>query len=133
MRMLHLTVLLLLLGAPLVAQATDLPPGFQETIVIDGRLAPTAIRFGPNGEIFVVEKSGLIFYFDSFEDTTPTQVIDLRSSVHAYWDRGLLGLAVHPNFPTSPYIYVLYAHDTWPPGDPRFGAGRDTVDTVEPI
>ena len=112
---------LLCLGAPLAAHATELPPGFQETIVIDGRLAPTAIRFGPHGEIFVVEKSGLIFYFDSFEDPTPTQVVDLRSSVHAYWDRGLLGLAVHPDFPTSPYLYVLYAHDTWPPGDPRFG------------
>jgi glucose/arabinose dehydrogenase/PKD repeat protein len=31
--------------------------------------------------------------------------------VDDYWDRGLLGLALPPNFPTDPYVYVLYAYD----------------------
>jgi len=114
-------LILLLLCAAAVAHAATLPPGFQETIVIQGRTNPTAIRFGPAGQIFVAEKSGLVFFFDSFDDPTPTQVVDLRASVHNFWDRGLLGLAVHPNFPATPYLYVLYAHDTWPPGDARFG------------
>ena len=33
-----------------------------------------------------------------------------------YWDRGLLGLAVDPNWPASPYIYVLYTYDAIPGG-----------------
>ena len=30
------------------------------------------------------------------------------TNVHNFWDRGLLGMALHPNFPTTPYVYVLY-------------------------
>ena len=33
----------------------------------------------------------------------------------------MLGLAVHPSFPTVPYVYVLYTHD--PPGLPKDDAG----------
>ena len=39
-----------------------------------------------------------------------------------FWDRGLLGLALHPNFPTTPYVYVLYTHDAAIGGTaPRWG------------
>ena len=31
------------------------------------------------------------------------------------WDRGLLGIALDPQFPTRPYVYVLYTYDA-PPG-----------------
>ena len=34
-----------------------------------------------------------------------------RTRVHDFWDRGLLGLALDPNFATRPYVYVLYAYD----------------------
>ncbi|HEX2771958.1 MAG TPA: PQQ-dependent sugar dehydrogenase, partial [Micromonosporaceae bacterium] len=40
---------------------------------------------------------------------------DLSTKVHNQWDRGLLGLALAPNFPASPYVYVLYTYDA-PPG-----------------
>ena len=36
---------------------------------------------------------------------------DLRTQVHNFWDRGLLGLALDPDFPDDPYVYVLYTHD----------------------
>ena len=28
-----------------------------------------------------------------------------------FWDRGLLGMALAPNFPADPYVYVLYTYD----------------------
>ena len=31
--------------------------------------------------------------------------------MHNFWDRGLLGLELHPNFPSMPYVYVLYTLD----------------------
>jgi glucose/arabinose dehydrogenase/PKD repeat protein len=70
-----------------------------------------AIRFSPDGRVFVAEKSGLLKVFDSLSDTTPTTVADLRTNVHDFWDRGMLGLALHPDFPTTPYVYVLYTYD----------------------
>jgi len=48
--------------------------------------------------------------FDSISDPTPDVFADLSADVHNFWDRGLLGLAIHPNFPTQPYVYVLYTY-----------------------
>ena len=36
---------------------------------------------------------------------------DLRTNVHDYWDRGLLGIALDPSFPTKNVIYALYTYD----------------------
>lgn len=92
------------------AQAATLPTGFQEQIVFSGLTQPTNIEFAPDGRVFVAEKGGAIKIFDNLADTTPTVFTDLSALVHNQWDRGLLGLALPPNFPTSPYVYVLYAY-----------------------
>ena len=60
--------------------------------------------------------------FDDLADTSPTLFANLSTNVHNFWDRGLLGLALHPNFPTTPYVYVLYTHDAAIGGTaPRWG------------
>ncbi|MGH0034220.1 MAG: DUF2341 domain-containing protein [Myxococcota bacterium] len=110
------------------ASAATLPEGFQETAVISGLTRPTAVRFLPDGSLFLAEKSGLVFHYDGVDDTSPVQVVDLSDAVHNFWDRGLLGLAPEPGIDLSPgntaNIYVLYAHDTWPVGHPDFGTPR---------
>jgi glucose/arabinose dehydrogenase len=97
------------------AAAVVLPSGFQEQIVFSGLTQPTNLEFAPDGRIFVAEKGGKIKVFDDLADTTPTLFADLSTNVHNQWDRGLLGLALPPNFPTNPYVYVLYTYDA-PPG-----------------
>src|SRR5829696_9359576 len=60
--------------------------------------------------------------FDNLSDTTPTTFADLRTNVYNFWDRGLLGLALDPQFPTRPYVYVLYTYDAPIGGTaPRWG------------
>ena len=89
-----------LLGAILSpVQAATLPAGFSESIGLTG---PTAIRFSPDVRVFVTEKSGLIKVFANLSATTPTIFHDLRTNVHNFLDRGLMGLELHPNFPTVP-------------------------------
>ena len=83
------------------ADAATLPPGFQESIVFSGLTNPTVVRFSPDGRVFVAEKSGLIKVFDNLTDPTPTVFADLSTQVHNFWDRGLLGLALDPSFPTN--------------------------------
>lgn len=97
------------------AVAGTVPTGFMEQIVFSGLRQPTNVEFSPDGRIFVAEKSGLIKAFDDFADSEPTIVADLRANVHDMWDRGMLGMALHPQFPEQPWIYVLYAYDA-PPG-----------------
>jgi glucose/arabinose dehydrogenase len=112
-------VLLLALLSPFKANAVaTLPAGFQESVVFSGLSAPTNVEFSNDGRIFVAEKSGLIKVFDNLSDTTPTTFADLRTKVYNYSDRGLLGLALDPNFPTNPYVYVLYTHDALIGGTP---------------
>jgi glucose/arabinose dehydrogenase len=105
-------------SAPAVAAAV--PTGFADNLVFGGLTFPTAIAFAPGGKIFVGEKSGIVKVFDSTSDTTPAQVVDLRSRVQDFWDRGLLGLAVDPGFGSAGrnFIYVLYTHDFNPEGSP---------------
>src|SRR5215218_10853960 len=111
------------------AQAT-LPSGFYEEVVVSGLNEPTNVEFSKDGRIFVAEKSGLIKVFDDLNDKTPTIFADLRTQVHNFWDRGLLGLALDPNFPATPYVYVLYTYD----GDvgqnnaPKYGTPGGTTD-----
>jgi glucose/arabinose dehydrogenase len=93
------------------AQGATLPPGFQESIAISGLNEPTVVRFAADGRIFVAEKRGVVKVFDSLTDTTSTVFADLNVNVYNFWDRGLLGMALAPNFPTDPYVYVLYTYD----------------------
>lgn len=119
-----------------------LPSGFQDTALPFEGLAPgqgieepTAFRFAPDGKVFVAEKSGKILVYDSLADHAPTLFADLRSEVYNANDRGLLGLALDPQFsPAHPYVYVLYAYDA-PPGQeaPFWGtAGEDGDPCPEP-
>jgi glucose/arabinose dehydrogenase/PKD repeat protein len=105
-------------GAALVMQtepgpagASTLPSGFRDSVVLSGLTNPTVLQFAPDGRIFVGQKNGVIKVFQSLTDTNPVTVADLSGEVDDYWDRGLLGLAIPPNFPASPYVYVLYTYD----------------------
>jgi glucose/arabinose dehydrogenase len=100
--------------APTASAAAQLLPGFAEQVVFDNLNVPTNIEFAPDGRVFVAEKAGIIKVFDNVNDTTPTVVADLSNVVHNVHDRGLLGLAIHPEFPVQPYIYVLYTYDAPP-------------------
>jgi glucose/arabinose dehydrogenase len=133
-RFLVLTMLSAILGSIVVVstaaeQASALPAGFAEVTAFSGLTQPTVVRFSNDGRVFVAEKSGLIKVFDSLSDTTPTIFADLRTNVHNFWDRGLLGMALHPNFPTTPSVYVLYTYDAEIGGTaPRWGTPGATSD-----
>ncbi|MEV4254931.1 PQQ-dependent sugar dehydrogenase [Spirillospora sp. NPDC049652] len=108
-------VLAVVLGVALLTGASArgavpaaLPDGFRQQTVLTGLTNPTAVRFAPDGRVFVAEKSGIVKMFQSLTDTNPVVYADLREQVFNGWDRGLLGLALHPNFPVDPRVYVLY-------------------------
>jgi glucose/arabinose dehydrogenase len=105
-------------------------PAFTETTVFSGLVEPTAVQFSPDGRVFVAEKSGLIKVFASLSATTPTVFADLRTQTHNFWDRGLLGLALDPQFTTGrPYVYALYAFDADVGGTaPKYGVAGGVSD-----
>jgi glucose/arabinose dehydrogenase/PKD repeat protein len=121
-RWLIITTATVLAGALLVhtgpAGASTLPTGFRDSVVLSGLTNPTVVQFAPDGRIFVGQKNGVIKVFQSLTDTSPVTFADLSGRVHDFWDRGLLGLALPPNFPADPYVYVLYAYDAAIGGTP---------------
>ena len=103
-----------------VHAAPTFPVGFVSETVISGLTGPTTIAFAPDGRIFIAQKDGRVRVFENGA-LLPTDFINISSQVNNYWDRGLLGLAIHPDFPNTPYVYLLYTYD--PPGTTDNGTG----------
>jgi glucose/arabinose dehydrogenase len=102
--------------------AGTVPANFQETVAFSGFNLPTSLAFAPDGRVFVAEKSGAIKVFDGLDDNSPIVLTNLATETYNYWDRGLLGMALDPQFPQRPYIYVLYTLDAGPgESPPRWG------------
>jgi uncharacterized repeat protein (TIGR01451 family) len=100
--------------------ASALPSGFQETTLpFTGLTNPAAIEFAADGRVFVAEKGGRIKVFNNLSDSSPDLFANLSANVHDFWDRGMLGFALDPDFTTgSPYVYVLYTYDAPIGGSP---------------
>ena len=108
---------------PLTAAAA-LPPGFTETVAFSGLTNPTAVRFAPDGRVFVAEKGGLIKVFD--EPLGP-DADGVRRPQHARCTTsGTAGCSASRSTrasPPGPYVYVLYAYDKAPELEPARRAG----------
>jgi glucose/arabinose dehydrogenase len=127
MAVLTLAVTALMVVAQPTAKGSTLPSGFSDTVALSGLTNPVAVRFASDGRVFVAQKNGMIKVFSSLTDTAPVTFADLSAKVHDFWDRGLLGMALDPGFPTRPYVYVLYAYDAPIGGSPpTWGDGCPT-------
>lgn len=109
-----------------------LPPGFQDEVAIANIQQPTSFRFAPDGRVFVASKPGLIWVYENLQDTTPELFADLRTQVYDTGDRGLLSIALDPEFESGrPYVYALYTYDHIlgdPNPAPKWGSPAHTGD-----
>jgi glucose/arabinose dehydrogenase len=130
-----------LVGAHQPLDAPTLPTGFADVKVIGNISEATAVAFAPDGTAFVALKTGIIKSFDyngatgQFEgNATSTDFADLSENVDNYWDRGLTGIALDPQFGTAghDYVYVSYTYNRDPrdnpPVVPRWGTPGQQYD-----
>lgn len=97
-------------SSPDVDDPPVLPPGFVQVPVVSGLDFPTSFVILPNGRILIAEKHGVVqVYQDGALLTTP--MLDISAQVNNYWDRGMMALAVDPDFDTNNYIYVYYTYE----------------------
>lgn len=119
-----LVLLAFLVGPSESASAADVPTGFRDDVVFAGLEEPTSVRFADDGRVFVAEKPGRVLVYEDLGDSAPTVFADLRTQVYDRNDKGLLGLALDPDFPAQPYVYLLYTYDHIlgdPGGAPKWG------------
>jgi glucose/arabinose dehydrogenase len=58
---------------------------------------------------FAVEQDGVIRVFANDQSAAASTVfLDISARVTSGGERGLLGMAFHPNFPATPYVFVSY-------------------------
>ena len=87
-----------------------LPPGFYVETVVDGLNLPTAFDIARDGRIFIAEKSGRVRVVENGV-LLEEPFIDLSHEVNDDQTRGMMGLALHPNFPRTPFVYLSYVYE----------------------
>lgn len=95
--------------APLPASKYDVT----ETTVIKGLDGPLDLEFSPVNEklAYIAEKAGYIKVYNINTGQFVSTFLDISEKVNSYQDRGLMDIALDPNFAENPYIYAFYVVD----------------------
>lgn len=108
-----LTLLLLcsltMLGMAQTPAPSVVDPDLVVRTVVSGLSQPTTMAFIGNNDFLVLEKaSGKVQRVTN--GTVAGTVLDLH--VNSASERGLLGIALHPKFPQTPYVYLYWTEST---------------------
>ncbi|MBH8562639.1 PQQ-dependent sugar dehydrogenase [Nostoc sp. CENA67] len=106
---------------------------FKTETVASGLTQPTAFDWTSDGKrMFIAQKNGVVRVVDN-GTLLKTPFIDISGLVNNVRDRGLLGIAVHPDFgkTTNPknYIYLLYTYD--PPETSTSNPSNNSSSTLD--
>ena len=81
--------------------------------LITGLNVPWEILWGPDDHIWMTERQGKVSRVDP-QTGNRMVILDISSAnggpVHQVNEAGLLGMALHPNFPDSSYVYLVYTY-----------------------
>jgi quinoprotein glucose dehydrogenase len=100
------------------------PPGYRAVPWVSGLEAPWSLVFPPDGRALVSERPGRIRLIrDGVLESAPYASFDVVSgagasglamlySLVARGEGGLMGLAVHPDFPRQPFIYAMETYQS---------------------
>jgi glucose/arabinose dehydrogenase len=127
--LLNLCVILFVL--PAYTQAQTLPANFQRVQVTASLSNPTAMAFTPDGRVLICQQSGQLRVVKN-GSLLSTPAVNL--SVNTSGERGLIGVAIDPNFTTNQYIYLYYTHTSGPHNRvSRFTMSGDVAGSETPI
>ena len=102
--LLVIIIFLTALISPMQGFAATLPPGFTETS-ISGLSTPTAFAIHPDGRFFITQQGGALRIIKN-GTLLPTPFTTVSTTPSG--ERGLLGIAIDPNYAVNRYIYVYY-------------------------
>ncbi|GAA0517689.1 quinoprotein glucose dehydrogenase [Halorubrum aquaticum] len=93
--------------------------------VATGFSNPWAIEFLPDGDLLVTERAGALDLVDP--ESGEVRAVDGTPEVDARGQGGLLDVALHPDFPDSPWAYLTYSASN-ADGDTATHLGRGRLD-----
>lgn len=71
---------------------------------------PVDIAHAGDGRLFIVEQDGLIKILYTDGTVNPTAFLDVTTLISNGGERGLLGVAFHPEYATNGYFYINYTN-----------------------
>lgn len=77
--------------------------------VITGLDIPWEIIYGPDNHIWTTERKGIVSRINPITGTKSV-ILNLSSSVFQQSESGLLGMALHPNFPATAEVFLAYTY-----------------------
>jgi len=103
-------VIAIFLVLPLCAvEPPEVPGGFVIEKICDGLDAAVSMDLAPDGRVFIAEQLGTVRVVEN-NKLLPEPFV--RLEVDDFWERGVVGVAVHPQFPKEPFVYVHYVRKT---------------------
>ena len=109
---------------------------FSQTIELedfaDGFSSPLALKNAGDERLFVVEQGGVIKIVDINGTVNPTPFLDIQSIVNAGGERGLLGLAFHPEYQTNGRFFVHYSNSSGDTQISEFSVSTSNPDIADP-
>lgn len=91
-----------------------------------GYSSPVDIKNCGDNRLFIVQQNGYIYWCDSAGVKNTTPFLDIHTKVLFGPERGLLGLAFHPDYANNGYFYVYYTRTT----DGYLRIARYTTDSL---
>ncbi len=107
------------------------PPSLDLETVVTGLESPTAIAHAGDDRLFITERGGRVRILRE-DGLVAEAFLDLRDRVWAEGERGLLGLAFHPDFPVNGWFFVHYTDVDGDTVLSRFSASGDDPDRADP-
>ena len=109
---------------------------FSQTIELedfaDGFSSPLALKNAGDERLFVVEQGGVIKIVDLNGVVNSTPFLDIQSIVNAGGERGLLGLAFHPEYQTNGRFFVHYSNSSGDTQISEFSVSTSNPDIANP-
>jgi glucose/arabinose dehydrogenase len=105
----------LLVAAPRAQAQATLPTGYGDALIVGGLSSPASMAFLPDGRLLVVEQTSARVRLIVNGALAPTDPVVTVPNVRTTGgEQGLLGIAVDPEWPTRPYLYVQYDYSLTP-------------------
>ena len=92
---------------------------------------PLGIENVGDSRLFIPEKPGTISIVNANGSVEPTPFLDITNLVTTNGERGLLGLAFHPNYTTNGYFYVNYTNTSGNTVISRFSVSADNPNLAD--
>jgi len=109
-----------------ITPATGVPAGFTDTYLFT-LSNPTAIAFTPDGRMLITTDAGMLRVVENGSLLT-RPALDLSSKICSGGERGMMGVAVDPNFSSNNYIYVFWTFNKY--GQCPVGTDQTPVNRV---